>query len=184
MAKIEFETVKTALKRGGVIAYPTEAVYGLGCDPHNEQAVMRLLAMKQRDIDSGLIIIGATFAHIENFISELPENNREVILSSWPGPNTWLIPASEHCPSFIRGMHLSVAVRVISHPVAKEICNIFGGAIVSTSANIHGALPARTAKEVRQVFGTLVDTIVDAPVGNSINPSTIRDAITGKKIRG
>ena len=95
-----FDAAVTALRKGGVIAYPTEGVWGLGCDPRDEAAVLRLLALKQRAVDKGLILIASDEAQLADFVdmSPLDAATREVVRASWPGPNTWIVPASSTAP--------------------------------------------------------------------------------------
>jgi len=126
------------LTAGGVIAYPTEAVYGLGCDPLDAQAVTRLLAIKRRPVEKGLILIASRFDQLGPYVQPLTAAIRQRLDESWPGPNTWLLPADPATPRWIRGDHRTIAVRVTAHPLAAALCEAFGGAIVSTSANPAG----------------------------------------------
>lgn len=172
-----------ALARGGIIAYPTEGVYGLGCDPADADAVMRLLALKQRPWQKGLILIAAEPAALAPWIAPLDEAIRQRIEPTWPGPVTWLLPAAADCPATVRGEHDSVAVRVTAHPTAAALCRRWGGALVSTSANRGGGEPARDAATVRRLFGDRLDAVIDAPVGDLERPTPIRDGRTGKTLR-
>lgn len=173
-----------ALNDGQVIAYPTEAVFGLGCDPDNEQAVQSLLDLKQRPWDKGLIVIAAHYQQLESYIDDtsLSKQQRLQILSGWPGPITWIMPASKRTPKWLTGQFRSLAVRVSDHPVVQQLCLAYGKPIVSTSANLSGQPPARTAAEVFSQFGKDFPTI-NLPVGDRSNPSEIRDAMTGQLIR-
>src|SRR5512143_218632 len=126
------------LHHGGLIAYPTEAVYGLGCDPRNADAVLRLLNLKQRPWQKGLILIAADLAQLDPYLLPLDEMMRARVVPTWPGPNTWLLPARVETPHWLRGEHDTLAVRVTAHPVAAALCRAFGGPIVSTSANLAG----------------------------------------------
>lgn len=173
------------LYAGGLIAYPTEAVYGLGCDPANGTAVARLLELKQRPIEKGLILIASKMDQLEPYIDwqALNEAQRARILQSWPGPYTWLIPALPRAPVWLRGQHASLAVRITAHPIAAALCGAAGSALVSTSANLSGHRPARSALEVRQALGDRLDYILPGTVGGATNPSTITDAVTGRVVR-
>ena len=173
----------TTLKKGKVIAYPTEAVYGLGCDPLNEVAVHHLLSLKNRSIIKGLILIAANWAQLADYVTPLSDEVRARILPTWPGPVTWLLPASALTPLWIKGAHDTIAIRVTAHPIAKGLCEAFGGAIVSTSANVEGNPPAKTAEEVRQIFDEDV-YVVTGDVGDLARPTDIRDGVTGKLVRG
>lgn len=130
------------MAQGGVIAYPTEAVYGYGCDPFNEEAVERLLAIKERPWHKGLILIAADMDQLEPLLAPLTPEQLARLEDTWPGPNTWLIPDPEDLvPKIVKGVHGSVAVRVCGHPVARRLCEQWGGPIVSTSANRSGEPP-------------------------------------------
>lgn len=172
-----------AVRRGGVVAYPTEAVYGLGCDPLNGGAVLRLLAIKQRPIDMGLILIGADFAQLAPFIDTTQRAQITRALRSWPGPVTWLLPAAREVPLWLRGRHDTVAVRVTAHPLAAALCRAVGGALVSSSANRHRQPPARTALQVRRRFGKQIDFVLVGEVGTARRPTEIRDAASGRVVR-
>jgi L-threonylcarbamoyladenylate synthase len=174
-----------ALRRGGVVAYPTESVFGLGCDPHDEAALRRLFALKRRPLQQGVLLIAADFAQIARYIAleQVPAEALARVRASWPGPHTWILPRSPHVPDWIAGSHAGIALRVTAHAPAAALCLGFGGALVSTSANRHGEPPARTAAEIRKVFGDELDAIVDAPVGGLERPTAIRDAISGELVR-
>ena len=171
------------LQQGGVIAYPTEAVYGLGCDPDNHQAVEKLLAIKQRSRDKGLILIAADFQQLRPYLAEIDSSLKAKILTTWPGPVTWLWPAKPAVSSLLRGAHETIAVRVTAHPVAAALCLTFGGPVVSTSANLSSKPPTRTVEEVRSQFGDQLDYVLEGEVGGLSRPSQIRDAVTGEIIR-
>ena len=126
------------LKQGKVIAYPTEAVYGLGCDPDNVDAVSRILQIKHRALDKGFILIASSWEQIQPLVMYLTPDLLTRVFATWPGPITWLFPASKQVPAWIRGNHDSVAVRVTAHPIARALCEQFGGPLISTSCNIAG----------------------------------------------
>ncbi|PWD67649.1 L-threonylcarbamoyladenylate synthase type 1 TsaC [Pectobacterium versatile] len=167
-----------------VIAYPTEAVFGLGCDPDSEVAVNRLLALKQRPRQKGLILIAADFSQLAPYIddSALSDEQKAVMFSTWPGPVTWVLPAKRTTPQWLTGQFSSLAVRVSDHPLVKELCQRYGKPLVSTSANLSGQPPCRTAHEVSQQFGDDFPVLV-GDVGGRMNPSEIRDVLTGELIR-
>ena len=168
-----------ALDKGGVIAYPTEAVMGLGCDPWNESAVAKVLRLKRRPVDKGLIVVASGIRQLSALVdfSRLDE-----ITVSWPGPVTWLIPALPGTPVWLTGRHETLAVRVSAHPVVRRLCDE-AGVLVSTSANPSGCLPAKTQRRVRAYFGRNVDCYIPGNVGRDPRPSKIRDALTGRRIR-
>lgn len=179
-----FDQALHTLRASGVIAYPTEAVWGLGCDPMNAGAVQRLLALKQRPVEKGLILVAADVAQVQTWLGTLPALRREAVLTSWPGPVTWLLPDPERrIPDWIRGDHDSVALRVSAHPVVQALGLAFGGLLVSTSANPAGLPPARTALDVHRYFGESVDAMVLGETGGLDKPTAIRDALTGETLR-
>ncbi len=168
---------------GGVIAYPTEAVYGLGCNPYDVQAVMRLLQIKQRNPKQGMILIGSLCQQFDNFIRPLDDATHEKILARWPGPVTWLLPASNDCPYWLRGEHSTVAVRVTAHELTRQLCRTCDLPLVSTSANKHGKPAARTALQVRQHLGSEVDMILNGSTSGNAEPSEIWDAHSDVRLR-
>ena len=171
------------LRAGGVLSYPTEAVYGLGCDPRNEGAVQKLLRIKQRDPAKGLILIAASFEQLAPYLRDIDAAMRERILPTWPGPVTWALPARPETSSLLRGDHETLAVRVTAHPAASALCRVFGGALISTSANRSDQPPARTASDVIQLFGEQIDGVLDGKIGDRANPTEIRDGRTGALLR-
>jgi len=179
-----FSTVLHALKQQQVIAYPTEAVFGLGCDPDSEAAVEALLALKHRPREKGLILIADNFQQLLPYIDEtaLSDSQLQTVLSQWPGPVTWVMPAKSATPSWLTGQHSSLAVRVTAHPLVKELCRSFGKPLVSTSANLNGQPPCRLADEVKKQFGHDFPVLM-GNVGGRENPSEIKDALTGYLIR-
>ena len=171
------------VRRGGVIAYPTEAVYGLGCDPLEHMAVRRILALKQRDAAKGLILIASDMAQLAPFMAPLPPAVSAKLAASWPGPVTWVVPAAPALPSWLSGGRSTLAVRVSAHPVVSALCDALGMAIVSTSANRSGQPAARTALAVRMQLGDGLDYILPGAVGGLNKPTEIREALTGKVLR-
>lgn len=172
-----------ALRNGGIIAYPTEAVYGLGCDPLNQVAVQQLLSLKKRPVAKGLILIAAAWEQLVPYVEAVPRKVMAQVLATWPGPVTWLFPATSMTPDWIRGEHAAVAVRVTAHPIACALCSGFGRPMVSTSANTTGQVPARDADSVKELFTTGVEVIVQGKVGGLLQPTAIRDVMTGKILR-
>lgn len=171
------------VRAGGIVAYPTEAVYGLGCDPWNEPAVRRLLALKRRPVHKGLILIAADFAQLAPFLQPLSPADQARLAATWPGPYTWLIPARTDTPRWLRGRHDTLAVRVTAHPLAAALCRTCGHALVSTSANFSGRPPARTALAVRRRLGRNIDALLPSPTGGAAKPTEIRDLRSGQRIR-
>lgn len=171
------------LKQSKVIAYPTESVFGLGCDPYNVDAVSRILQIKHRAIDKGFILIASNWEQIQPLVMYLTPDLLTRVFATWPGPVTWLFPASKQVPSWIRGNHHSVAVRVTAHPIAKALCEQFGGPIISTSCNKSGDPAARDIRTIQLTLKDTVDCVIDGPLGGRLRPSEIRDALTGEVIR-
>lgn len=172
-----------AIHGGGIIAYPTEAVYGLGCDPLDGAAVRRLLALKGRPAGKGLILIAADFDQLRPYVGQLEKPLMKQVLESWPGPNTWILPAARSLPGWLTGSHDSLAVRVTAHPVAAALCRRCNCPLVSTSANPSGHRPARTSLAVRRLFPSGVDLIVSGEVGSLSRPTPIRNAASGRLVR-
>ena len=170
------------LSHGGVIAYPTEAVYGFGCDPLNELAVETILDLKQRPVEKGMILIAANLDQIKDYI-DIDKTIRNRIAPTWPGPNTWILPAQKWVPDYLTGKHQSIAVRVTDHPVAAKICDYFGQPIISTSANPSGLKPPKTKLQLLKYFSKTGVFIVSGKVGGLEKPTTIRDGVTGKRLR-
>jgi L-threonylcarbamoyladenylate synthase len=168
---------------GKVIAYPTEAVYGLGCDPTNESAVRRILELKSRTPGAGLILIADCFERFEPYVGALLPGQLDRAMQRWPGPVTWLFPRGPGVPDWLAGTHPTVALRITAHPVCCGLCSAFGGAIVSTSANPTAAEPARTAERVMAYFGNTIEGIVEGDVGEAERPSEIRDLVSGRIVR-
>ncbi len=173
-----------ALRAGGIIAYPTEAVYGLGCDPRDRDAVARLFTLKQRPPGQGVLLIAADYPQVEKFIGAVAGDAVARARATWPGPHTWVFPRSAATPEWLAGEHAGIALRVTAHPLAAALCRAFGHALVSTSANRHGAVPARTAGEVRLAFGGTLAYVLEGVTGGLGRPTPIRDAISGEVFRG
>lgn len=170
------------LRAGGVVAYPTESVYGLGCDPLDESAVERILACKGRAATAGLILLADHPSRLEPFIDPSPAERRRM-LSTWPGPVTWVCRASGAAPPWITGGRETVAVRVTAHRIAAALSRSADMAIVSTSANQTGRPPCRSALQVRIRMHGDVDYVLSGPTGGRARPSEIRDAHTGAILR-
>lgn len=182
--RLEINEAVKCLRDGGVIAYPTEAVWGLGCDPFNSDAVNRLLAMKQRSKSKGLILAGASILQVGVLMEALSPEQRKQVESKWPGPVTWILPdISNIIPSWIKGQHATVAIRVSNHPIVKDLSNAFGGMIVSTSANFNNESEIRSFDILERRFGSKIDGIVKGDLGLNINPSEIWDLESGIRIR-
>lgn len=172
-----------ALQQGSVLAYPTEAVWGLGCDPFNEAAVSALLALKQRSVAKGLILAAASLQQLLPYLSpDLTEQERQQLL---PGAvaTTWLVPFNlATVPHWIHGKHDVLAVRISAHPLVQQLCTAAGMPLVSTSANPQGLDAARNAADVRRYFGDKF-LICTGECGGATRPSVIKNLKTGEILR-
>lgn len=182
-SRIHLDLACHALASGGVIAYPTEGVWGLGCEPLNQHACRRIIRMKRRGGHKGFILIAADFAHVAQFLAHVSRPKLRPAFDTWPGPVTWLLPAASWVPPYLTGGRRTLAVRITAHPLAARLCEQYGGPIVSTSANRSGRAPARTALQVVRQFGDEVDYVLPGAVGGARRPTQIRDLATGKVVR-
>ncbi len=183
MFHIKIQSCVEALARGEVIAYPTEAVWGLGCDPFNQHAVSKVLSLKSRAENKGLILVAGKIEHVEFLLDGLNPDRRELLESSWPGHTTWLVPHKGRIPRVVSGQHDTIALRVSDHPVVQGLCNRFGGPIVSTSANPQGLTPATSQFKARRYFGHKNVLFAPGQIGAAPKPSKIVDLVTGTVIR-
>ncbi|NII55374.1 Sua5/YciO/YrdC/YwlC family protein [Luteibacter sp. SG786] len=181
----ELDAAVAILRDGGVLAYPTEAVFGLGCDPHDRTAFERIFALKGRPATQGVLLIASDFAQVEPYIdlAQVPSGVLAQVRASWPGPNTWVFPRSAEVPDWVAGAHAGIALRVTAHEPAAALCRAFGRPMVSTSANPHGEPPARDLATLERYFGNRLDGALDAPLGGLDRPTVIRDALSGAMIR-
>ncbi|WAI03400.1 Sua5/YciO/YrdC/YwlC family protein [Buchnera aphidicola] len=172
------------LNSENVIAYPTESMFGLGCDPNSEKAVKKLLYLKKRNIEKGFILVASDFNQIKMYINEnnLLKKQKEKIFFHWPGPFTFLLPAHPRVPYWLTGKFNTVAVRISAHIDIIKLCNAFGKALISTSANITNMSPCMTREEVLKNFGKDFP-LLNGKIGNEKNPSQIINIINGKLIR-
>lgn len=171
------------LQAGGIVAYPTEAVFGIGCDPQNPAAIDRLLRLKQRDPGKGFILIASCLEQLEPYIKPLSESVAERVLSSWPGAVTWILEAADGVPDLLTGGRDTIAVRVSAHPVVIALCDCCGMALISTSANLAGQAPIRDPEQLQRAFGEDVDYIVPLQPGTLDKPTPIFNARTGQRLR-
>jgi L-threonylcarbamoyladenylate synthase len=144
---------------------------------------MRLLRIKQRSPDKGVILIADSFERLLTYMTPIPEERLTEVKRHWPGPYTWLLPAAPWVPHWLTGRHTTLAMRVTAHPIASALCRYAGFPLVSTSANLSGRPPARTPLQVRIRCGTDVDLVIHAATGGLKQPTMIRDALTGTRFR-
>jgi L-threonylcarbamoyladenylate synthase len=178
----EAAELRAYIKRGGLIAYPTESCYGLGCDPRNPRALKRLIRLKGRSAAKGLILIADHIKRLYPFIRPLNRADRARVQRTWPGPVTWVVPASRTCLPLLTGGRTTIAVRITAHSDAVRLCRTLGSALVSTSANHSGRKPAQTAAQCRRMFGARV-RVIDGRIGHRRRPSTLVDLATGTVLR-
>lgn len=180
---MNLDLVREKIRQGEVIAYPTEAVFGLGCDPFNQQAVDKILTLKQRPVEKGLILVAADAQALQDLVELNDQAWSSKVLQSWQDSTqaiTWLIPKKPACPDWISGQHDTVAVRVSHHPLVRELCG--DGVLVSTSANPAGLDPAMNCQQVKDYFSDQV-FCVEGALGGLSQPSQIWDAQTDQRLR-
>lgn len=170
------------LHAGGVIAYPTEGVYGLGCRPDDWRTVQRLLKLKDRPVSAGLILIAASLEQLDGWIAPTPHEARALSRGDHDAV-TWIVTAGPMTPDWITGGRPTVAVRVTRHPVAAGLCLASGLPLVSTSANRRGKPAGRSALAVRCRFGQGLDLVVGGATGRAAGPTEIRHAASGQVVR-
>ena len=175
--------IVSVIKQKGIVAYPTEAVFGMGCAPQYEQSIQRLLAIKQREASKGFILIAASLEQFSSYIHPLTDKIVKRIQAKSPHPITWLVPASETISPLLTGKHKTLAIRITQHPSCISLCNALGHPLISTSANPADLPPAMTIKEVKTYFSSSIDGLLDCPLGHANAPSEIRDALTYQRLR-
>ncbi|HUH38404.1 MAG TPA: L-threonylcarbamoyladenylate synthase [Spongiibacteraceae bacterium] len=172
------------LAAGGVVAYPTEGVWGLGCDPFNSAAVQRLQRIKGRSPDKAFILVAAATDQLASLLAPLSQAQREQLDATWPGPLTWIIPdPTGVVPWWVKGSNETIAVRVSAHPWVAALCRAYGGPLVSTSANRSGQPPVRSRWQLQREFRGDIDHVFAGPLGGARGPSEIRDLATGRVLR-
>lgn len=172
------------LRAGGVVSHATEGVWGLACDPSNEKAIRRILALKKRAATRGLIVVAADPTVLAPFVASEATESWQRAQSNWPGPVTWLLPvASGVCP-LLSGGGPRIALRISAHPLCRALARVAGGAIVSTSANIAGRPAPVFGWQMRRSLNDGVDFVVGGHCQYPGTPSTIRDGVSGETIRG
>lgn len=180
-----YTSAQEAYEAGGIIAYPTEAVFGLGCDPDNQSAVEKLLQLKQRSVSKGLILLASNYSQLLPYIddSKIPQDKRYTVLSRWPDCITQVVPANPSIAKYLTGDFTTIAVRVTSQPDVVALCKATNKPIVSTSANLSGTEPAITWQQVEAAFANTVDFIIKGETLGFAKPSTIINALTGEVYR-
>ncbi len=172
-----------AVRNGGIVAYPTEGVYGLGCNPADLAAVALLLSLKQREADKGLILIAADRQQLSPYVDTLPTHIEQKLGTTWPGPVTWILPCTAGTPELLTGGRNTIAARVTAHQPAAELCTQCGHALVSTSANVSGNAACTYAKAVEEAFNDGINYVLQLPVGDLTGPTPIFDGVSGQQLR-
>ena len=182
---LSYRDAAIVLKQGGVIAYPTESVWGLGCDPSQPKAVSALCRIKQRSTAKGLILLVNALNELSDWLdtSAVTAACWKKIDATWPGPYTWTFPARADAPAWITGQHRTIAVRISSHPTVKALCDAWRGPIVSTSANRSGQPAAHQREAIDPLVLSSIDGIVAGETGQLAKPTSIHNAITGQIVR-
>lgn len=177
----DIDEARALIQAGEVIAYPTEAVYGLGCDPLNKQAVEALLDLKQRSVSKGLIVLVSDWAQVWPLIADVPEHKLEAVKKTWPGPVTWIFPKSDVVPAWLSGEHASLAIRMTAHPIARALCQNIP--LVSTSANVAGMAPVGDVEAIEHMFPEGIAGVVVGDLGGHAAPSEIYDVLSDARLR-
>ena len=177
------EQAVAVLKAGGLILYPTEGVYGIGCCPEQSEAIQKLLRAKNRASDKGLILVASELSQLNPFIAPLNASDTRRVMESWPGPVTWLLPAAPNANPLLTGVFKTQACRVSAHPTVQALCRAFNGPIVSTSANMAGQAPALTALSALEQC-PMVSGVVEGEIGELKGPTTILKLGCESVIRG
>lgn len=170
------------LNQGGIVAYPTESCFGLGCDPSNKQAIKKILKLKQRDQSKGLIVIGTSVKQLRPLLGHLSMQQFAKLRANWPAALTWVCPASEACHPALTGGRGTIAVRVPAHKGARILCKLTNMPLVSTSANLSGRKSIKTWQAAQRKFGGRVK-IIHGKIGHYRRPSQVRDLKSNQVLR-
>lgn len=173
-----------AIELGAVIAYSGDTIWGFGCHPLRSDSVAQILHIKRRSSNKGLILLASDIKFCLPYISHnLPAAKLALIQQQKSRPTTWLIPASRHCPSWLRGEFPTVAIRITNHPFIQALCEKIESPIVSTSANVTGKSPVRNSIQAHRLFADQLHTIVSGYNPGTGRPSEIKSLETGNIIR-
>lgn len=166
-----------AIRQGKVIVYPTESVYGFGCDPMQPLAVEKIIALKNRASHKGFILIISKIAQLTPYIDwdKIADSDWGVVEKSWPGPVTWILPAKQSVNALLLGSNQTIAIRMSSHPIAKALCDTMNGAIVSTSVNHSEQAPLMQPDIIQSQFSDDISGIVTGSLGTQSKPSWVID---------
>ncbi len=171
------------LRGGGIIAYPTETVYGLGCLPDNDDALQRLIDIKGRDADKGFILLAADAHQLTPYTAILSDEQWQIIAERHERATTWTVPAAHDISALLTGKHSQIAIRLTSHPIVTALCKTSDSALISTSANFSGEAPPKTADTLPDALCARLDYILHGDCGDDPRPSRIVELATGKIVR-
>lgn len=179
----ELAAAAEAVRAGGVVLHPAEAVWGLACDPGCAPAVAAVYALKQRPGGKGLILVSDSFERLAPLLAPVPAARLRAALSTWPGPRTWVFPAAAGCPDWLAGERGSLAIRVSAHEPLRALVAAAGTALVSTSANTSGRPPPARLDQVEPAIRAGVQAIAPGATGDLDRPTPIHDVLTGELLR-
>ena len=181
-ALLDLGTAADVILGGGIVAHALEGVWGFACDPFDQRAVDRVLHIKRRPHQKGLLVVAAAATDFDPELANLTAAARRTVVESWPGAETWVVE-TDRFPRWITGGRPTVAVRVPGHPQARALARLCGGPIVSTSANVSMFPPATTELRVRRHFQRRVDFVLPGATRHRMGPSRIRLAADGSVLR-
>ena len=171
-----------AVSKGAVFGYPTDTIWGFGCHPLIASSANRIRQIKNRSPDKGLILLSSRLEYCMAYVDVEADQLQPVQVDSHQ-PTTWLVPASDFCPPWIRGNHATVAIRITDHPLVRLICDRLQAPIVSTSANRAGKSSVRNSQQMRKQFRYELDFIVTGFAAGANRPSAIKSLATGNSLR-
>ena len=169
------------IRRGGIIAYPTESCFGLGCDPKNKKAINKIIKLKKRSLNKNFILIGSSLKHFDYFTNSFNDVTKENLFSKWPGPHTWIIKANNRCPNWLKS-NSKIALRIPSFSNCQALINSIDMAITSSSLNLSGKIPLKNYRDVCRFLPNQVK-LIKGRIGKNRNPSVIQDFKTKNIIR-
>lgn len=169
----KLSSLKRILNSHGIVAYPTETVFGIGCDPFDDDALNKIFEIKGRDLNKGVLILINNKSHVHEYVKELPNYAKEMIEKYWPGSVTFLFRAKEGLSPLLVGEKRLIGLRISNHPIASYLSSILQFGIVSTSANKSGETALMNAMDVKCEFGSLIDYIVEGNAGGKISSTVV-----------
>ena len=169
------------IRRGGIIAYPTESCFGLGCDPKNKKAINKIIRLKKRSRDKSFILIASSMNQFTKFLDPINDSIKKSLFTKWPGPHTWILNANNICPRWLKN-NSKIALRIPFFSPCRSLNKSIGMAITSTSLNLSGKIPLKNYRDVCRFLPTQVK-IIKGRIGKNKKPSVIQDFETMKIIR-